>query len=472
MTKRLQPNARKRVDLAAVFSELETTTIHPMQDFAKARLWYGVPSGGALYLVNSSGECLASDNLPQGLALAHTNVSPGRFPPSGIKAFLLGHQVTTLAVLKTLTEYYARFVRFPGPFLSLLLALWTLGTYCYRVFRVYPYLGLRSPTRRCGKSRVLDLLSLVAFNATGRRTHPTLAQLYRGPAWTGGTQLLDEIDGLRSDREVYPALLSVLNSGFERGGVVERYEREGGRFVPQTFEVFAPRALAGLGPLGSTLEDRAILINMARRKSDERIERFNLRRVVPEAAQLRDDLYVWALCHAPDVAEVYDSLDGKELEFLDDRAQDLWEPLLTLAAVADAEAKDPAGRTVAALVELAREVGGVREAVEGEEDHVRLIQALADVVQRLGEWVRPTDLLEALRSQGIAGLGSTKTLADALRPLGLHSRSHRFADNSRGRAYHLAHEQLADLQARYLTPESVDMLTSGAQSQSTGNSTR
>lgn len=70
-----------------------------------------------------------------------------------------------------------------------------MGTYSYRAFRNFPYLVFRSPTKRCGKSRVLDLLSLVAFNASPRVTNPTEAQLFRGPSKNSGTLLLDQ-DGV------------------------------------------------------------------------------------------------------------------------------------------------------------------------------------------------------------------------------------------------------------------------------------
>src|SRR4029453_9003909 len=116
--------------------------------------------------------------------------------------------------LTDLQVFFSRFAVFRDHRIPLLLAAWTLGTYCYRLFRVFPYLVLRSPEKRCGKSRVLDLLSLVAFHASTRVVQPTEAQVFRGPSRNGGTLLLDEIEAFgRADKDTYAGLLAVLNSG-------------------------------------------------------------------------------------------------------------------------------------------------------------------------------------------------------------------------------------------------------------------
>src|SRR4029453_5092286 len=142
--------------------------------------------------------------------------------------------------LTDLQVFFSRFAVFRDHRIPLLLAAWTLGTYCYRIFRVFPYLALRSPEKRCGKSRVLDLLALVAFNASSRVVHPTEAQLFRGPSRNGGTLLLDEVEALgRANKELYAGVLAVLNSGCEQGGSVSRFERTvKGQFQEVSFDTF------------------------------------------------------------------------------------------------------------------------------------------------------------------------------------------------------------------------------------------
>jgi hypothetical protein len=92
---------------------------------------------------------------------------------------------------------------------------------------------------------------------------PTEAQLFRGAATTGGARLFDEIEGLGGDKERADALIAVLNVGFERGGVVTRLEKRGERFEEQRYEVYAPRALAGIAALKDVLADRALPVFMA-----------------------------------------------------------------------------------------------------------------------------------------------------------------------------------------------------------------
>jgi putative DNA primase/helicase len=141
---------------------------------------------------------------------------------------------------------------------------------------------------------VLDLLSLVAFNASSRVVHPTEAQVFRGPSRNGGTLLLDEIEALgRADKDTYAGLLAVLNSGFEQGGSVPRLEKTAtGGFREVTFETYCPRAIAGIHKLADTLEDRSIIVVMQRKLAREKTERFSPTRLDSVAQTLRDRCYL------------------------------------------------------------------------------------------------------------------------------------------------------------------------------------
>jgi hypothetical protein len=196
------------------------------QDFRSSVLWFGVIAGETKLLLNSYRELLTIDKLPDGLRVRDQGFDLCRISKEAILRFVGGEVCSDLEILVDLQAYFSRFAVFRDRRIPLLLAAWTLGTYCYRVFRVFAYLALRSPDKRCGKSRVLDLLSLVAFNASSRVVHPTEAQVFRGPSRNGGTLLLDEIEALgRADKDTYAGLLAVLNSGFEQGGSVPRLEK-------------------------------------------------------------------------------------------------------------------------------------------------------------------------------------------------------------------------------------------------------
>jgi len=81
-----------------------------------------------------------------------------------------------------------------------------------RVFRVFPYLIIRSPAKRCGKCRGLDLLSLVTFNASPRLTNLTEAIVFRSPSRNGDTMLLDEVEALKSADQENKAAAKLSNT--------------------------------------------------------------------------------------------------------------------------------------------------------------------------------------------------------------------------------------------------------------------
>ena len=134
-----------------------------------------------------------------------------------------------------------------------------------------------------------------------------------------------------------------------------------------------------------------------------------------------------------------------EQEGIDDRAVDLWSPLVAIALVADAE--DDGSRT-RQLLDLARDLGTARDADAEAGTTARLLEALEAIRAELGEAPTPAEVLEALRArQGWDWLKSTRRLAGLL-PLGIVRQQVR--DGARRRwCYVLEAEQLADLRARY-----------------------
>ena len=165
--------------------------------------------------------------------------------------------------------------------------------------------GRASAEKRCGKSRLLYLLTRVGFNASPVTAHLTEAQIYRSAARTGGVQLFDEVETLRGDRERFDALISVLNVGFERGGVVTRLEPRGRLFVETPCEAYGPRALAGVAGLKETLEDRALALFMLRKRREESVARLS-REVEIEAQGLRDHCGLACLSRIGAIVAAYD----------------------------------------------------------------------------------------------------------------------------------------------------------------------
>jgi len=212
-------------------------------------------------------------------------------------------------------------------------ALWTTHTWVFESFDVSPYLAVTSPEKRSGKTRLLDVLDLLVAKPW-RVVTPSEAVVYRKVAADAPTLLLDETDAIFGPQanSVYEGLRALLNAGNRRGTTIPRCVGEGANLQVQNFEVFCPKALAGIGRLPDTVADRSIPIRMARRRRSDHIERFRYRPAHAATDALRQYLAEWA----DEVRQLADLGNARpELpDELDDRAQDSWEPLLALADLA------------------------------------------------------------------------------------------------------------------------------------------
>ena len=277
--------------------------------------------------------------------------------------------------------------------------------------------------------------------------HPTEAQLYRSAARTGGVQLFDEVETLRGDKDRFDALISVLNVGFERGGVVTRLEKRGERFVEEPYEVYAPRVLAGITGLKDTLEDRALPLFMLRKRRNEPVARLN-RATDAEAQALRDQCALACLTRIGDILAAYDlAPDGRSSGKGSTTGPSTCGPRCSRSP------SSPTSRTAgtaAARSWTPRETSGRQREADAEAGTTaRLLEALEAIRTELGETPAPAELLEALRARpGWDWLKSTRRLAGLLNPLGIVRQQVR--DGGRRRwCYVLQAEQLADLRARY-----------------------
>src|SRR5262249_1095007 len=162
---------------------------------------------------------------------------------------------------------------------------------------------------------------------------------------------------------------------------------------------------------------------------------------------LRDQCALACLSRISDIVSAYELAPAAlEREAIDDRAVDLWSPLLAVAFVADME--DGANRSREVL-DAARHLANVRQPDADSGPTARLPEGMHGIREREGETIAPADLLEALRARpGWDWVKSTRRLAGLLNPLGIVRQQLR--DGSRRRwGYVIQAEQLADLGARY-----------------------
>ena len=210
--------------------------------------------------------------------------------------------------------------------------LWAAHTHAFDAFNCTPYLAISSPEKRSGKTRLLEVLELLV-----REPLPTAnisdAALFRVTDARQPTLLVDEVDAIFGKKSPRDELRGIINAGYRRGATTHRMGGANNTTL-QTFSVYCPKAFAGIGDcLPDTVADRAIAIRLKRRRRGESVERFRLRDVQPEGHSLRDRLSSWTESCLDDLAESRPALPDE----LDDRAQDVWEPLLAVAELASWE---------------------------------------------------------------------------------------------------------------------------------------
>lgn len=325
-------------------------------------------------------------------------------------------------------------------------AMWVAHTHSVEAAECTPYLSITSAEKRSGKTLLLEVLSLLVARPwfTGR---VTAAVLVRKVARDAATLLLDESDAaFKAEKEYAEALRGILNSGYRRGGVASLCVKAGGDFGLRDFPVFGPKALAGIGKLPDTVADRSIPIELRRKARGENVERFRLRDAKVEAAPLRERLESWAALAVP-------VLEGARPDIpqeLDDRAADVWEPLLAIADIAGGDWPERARAAAKAL--------SVGEGREDDSFGVRLLRDIREVFERRkADRLPSAALVEALVKLEEAPWGDlwgkpldARRLAKMLKPYGIGSKQLRVDPRTTMKGYQ-AHD-FEDTWSRYISP--------------------
>jgi hypothetical protein len=264
--------------------------------------------------------------------------------------------------------------------LPLVLALWTLATQVFDCFDAFPYLAVTSPTKRCGKTRLAEIIEHLAAN-TLRTVGITPAALFRSIqlATLEGeslTLIIDEAEALRTRSDRSAALLEILNAGYRSGQCVRRCERDSeGHFELRDFNTYCPKVLVLIGELPETLADRCIPVRMRRAGPKDMLQRFRYARARYHVRPFLKDIAKWAEASKTRVKRYYRT---HGLEFLKDREEELWLPLFSVCAVAAPE-------RLKELEVVAGQLAAVKASAEGTEIGVTLLKDIRDVFDRMQE---------------------------------------------------------------------------------------
>lgn len=243
---------------------------------------------------------------------------------------IVGHEL-----LDEIREALTKFVIFPSESSLIATTLWIAATHALPAWQHATRLVIRSPQKRCGKSRLLDVIELLCWHPMAS-TDASVAVLYRSIGSDDTktvTLLIDEADalfGTKAKAEQNEDLRSLLNAGFQRGRSVWRCV--GPQQEPTQFGTFSMAALAGIKSLPDTIMDRAVIVDLKRRRPGETVSRFRLRRDTAPLRKLRDKTTRWA--RDKDRLKAMAETEPDMPESVTDRAQDAWEPLIAIADAA------------------------------------------------------------------------------------------------------------------------------------------
>jgi hypothetical protein len=230
--------------------------------------------------------------------------------------------------------------------------------------------------------------------------------------------MFDELENLRGDdRQKFGQIMSILNNGFQAGGKVPRVEKGEDGFKVVYYNAYCPKVLAGISRLVDTIEDRSFRVSMVRKARHEKVQRFKLRRQKSELEELRRDLSLWANAKRKEIEEIYDGLDDfGSLVSLDDRFQDIVEPLAAIACLADAELSNGANRVWPDLSAVLLVLGGKRDEVEKKESIIAFAELAKGLLDKSeSKFIQNGELLEKTSADdGLSWIKSKKALATFL----------------------------------------------------------
>jgi hypothetical protein len=320
---------------------------------------------------------------------------------------------------------YTRYVIFPCPEAADAVTLYTAATHAQTAWEHASRLVIKSPVKRCGKTRLQEVARELVHNALPT-TNISPAALARSIGEDDPpTLILDEADtvwGKKEQRsEGAEDLRGILNSGHSRGWPYVRWDATAKR--AENCATFAMAIIGGIGDMPDTIEDRAVVISMRRRAPGESVTQWRSRRAVPQLHKTRRHLHDWVTSRRKELARAEPEMP------VEDRAADVWEPLVAIADIVGGDWPERARAACKALTAAADDPEG---GTAGE----RLLADLRDVFGKEGflytatiidrlvaldespwsEWKRTGTGREPVNARGLAGL---------LKPWGIRSRNGR-----------------------------------------------
>jgi putative DNA primase/helicase len=216
------------------------------------------------------------------------------------------------------------------------LALWVLHAHAHDIFLISPVLGITSPTPECGKSTLLTIVGAMVPRAL-TASNITTSGVFRAVEKWRPTLLIDEADTFIG---VNDEMRGVLNSGHQKvSAYVIRIVDTGSDHEPRLYRTWAPKAIAMIGKMPSTLTSRSIRIELQKKQPGANVKPLrtdrldHLKPLLQQAARWVADNKIKLGATDPDMPAG-----------IGNRTADNWRPLIAIADVAGGDWPERARR--------------------------------------------------------------------------------------------------------------------------------
>jgi putative DNA primase/helicase len=362
--------AKTEEDIFAALAELEPPTDRMMRVFAREKLCRVLKGKLASPAKTVDAWLGTADTRDDGDELQGRRFDPGDVEPAS-------EPVDGAQLLADIVSYQKRY-SYMAEAQYAAAALWVVHSYCLDFLGLSPLLQVSSPTKRCGKSSLLVPLQRIAQRGL-MTSNISPAALFRAVEAWKPSLFIDEGDTFVKLDE---SLRGVLNAGYTRDTAFT-LRAEGDSHEPRMFSTWCAKAIAAIGRLPETVEDRSIRLVLHRKPTAIQTEdAFDPDDARSRGEPFRRRIARWVLDSAHAIAiATPDRPRG-----LDDRAWNNWKPLLAIAAVAGGDWPTEARK---AAVELS----AGRDSEEGYN-----VLALLHIREAFGDQERTStdDLLRAL----------------------------------------------------------------------------
>jgi len=221
------------------------------------------------------------------------------------------------------------------------ITLFLFSSYFMDSYDLFPYLHITSPSKGCGKTKLLEIVECL-LPCGYIVVNPSIAALFRAVDKFQVALCFDEIDQALNDEEILGFLVSSYRKKDAEGFL---RSNEKGEVV--FFSSWGPKVLSGIGPLKiDTLRDRTIQIPLVKKRSKEKIKRLRSAKLPRLTLPMRQKLIRFAQDNSEAMGQMMDEGPKMPDEFdAYDRPAENWEPLIASADLCSEE-----------LGELAREI--------------------------------------------------------------------------------------------------------------------